>query len=141
MSMVFLIAAIWSYPYLRLMPQVFFIIAAIINFVFVIFLSPVVGRHKHISTNDNKRMKITSLIITLIIYVLEIFLYISSNVYFYLIALTVLLSLISMIIGKIVFIYYRSACFLDHSQDFCQKSAENDRIMTIYSEQVRELKR
>lgn len=116
MSMAFLIAAIWSYPYFRLMPQAF-IIVAIINYVFIIFLAPVAGKHKQIPPDDNKRMKITSLIITLIIYVLEFFLYISNNEYYYLIALTVLLSLLSMIIGKIMLINYCSALFLDHSQD------------------------
>ncbi len=128
MSMVFLIAAIWSYPYFRLIPQAIYMIAAIINYIFIIILSPVSGKYKHISPYDRKRMKITALIITSLIYVLEFFLYNSNDEYYYLIALTVLLELISMIIGKAALVYCRSACFLDHSQDFGQKINKNDII-------------
>lgn len=128
MSTFFLIAAILSYPYLSFIPQTALTVAAIINYVFIISLSPVSGKYKHISANDRKRMKITALIITSLIYVLEFFLYNSNNEYYYLIALTVLLVLISMIIGKAALVYYRSVRFLDHSQDFGQKINKNDII-------------
>lgn len=121
MSMVFLITAICSYPYICSLPLITFIITAIINGAAVIFLSPVEGKYKHIGTADRKRMKLTAIIITVIIYAVEILLYMLNSIFFYLIAITVLMSFISMIAGKISLIIYHSTAYLDHSQGSCKK--------------------
>lgn len=125
MSLTFLIVAICGYPYLCSLPLAAFFIAAIINCAFVICFSPVGGKHKHITPADKKRMKITAFIITLIIYVVEVILYISNIEYFYLIALAVLLSLFSMIIGKIMLYNNHSVNLLDHSQGFRKKDSKD----------------
>lgn len=116
MSMIFLIVAIIVFPFLQSLSQTFWIISAIVNYMIVLLLSPVGGVHKKIFDNDKKRMKTTALIITAFIYILELFLYRSGNAYFYLIALTALLSLISMVIGKMMLKTYHSGRFLDRSE-------------------------